>query len=104
MEGMTECPDSWKFIKVTNLETGETHDRILCSWYGGYLGGDSWKISSGNMEVIDHGDRLEVPQHSGTVYHLRKKSEKMSGMMANVLHSYSAKGVGKIKMEVFDHV
>lgn len=98
----TETPDSWKFVKITNVETGESHDRVLCSWYGGFAGSDSWKLSSGNEKIIDHGKYLEVPQHSGTVYILYKAAERMSGLMAGKL-SYWQKDMTKIKMEVWDY-
>lgn len=99
----TETPDSWKFVKITNVETGETHDRVLCSWYGGFAGSDSWKLSSGNEEIIDRGNHLEVPQYSGTVYILYKAAERMSGLMACNLNHWQ-RDMTKIKMEVWDYV
>jgi len=84
-------PDCWKIVELKNVATGETHKRILCSWYGGYLGGDSWKLSSGNLEPEDHGDYWIVPQHSGSVYQLYKNRERVSGMMENVFHSFKRK-------------
>jgi hypothetical protein len=84
-------PDCWKIVELTNTATGESHKRILCSWYGGYLDGGSWKLSSGNMSVEDHGEYYIVPQHSGSVYQLYKKCEKVSGMMENIFHSFERK-------------
>jgi len=84
-------PDCWKIVELTNTATGESHKRILCNWYGGYLGGDSWKLSSGNMSVEDHGDHWVVPQRSGTVYQLYKNREKVSGTMENVFNSFEQK-------------
>jgi len=81
-------PDCWKIVELTNTATGESHKRVLCSWYGGYLGGDSWKLSSGNLETEDHGDHWVVPQHSGSVYQLYKNREKISGMMQNVFYTF----------------
>ena len=82
------APDCWKIVELTNTATGESHKRVLCSWYGGYLGGDSWKLSSGNLEPEDHGDYYTVPQHSGSVYQLYKHRERVSGMMENVFLSF----------------
>lgn len=81
-------PDCWKIVELTNVQTGETHKRVLCSWYGGYMGADWWKLSSGNISVEDHGDHYIVPQHSGSVYKLYKASEKVSGMMQSIFHSF----------------
>jgi len=92
-------PDCWKIVEMTNVATGETHKRILCSWYGGYLDGGSWKLSSGNMSVEDHGDHWIVPQHSGSVYQLYKTRERISGMMQNVFNSFERKPQDVVKME-----
>lgn len=97
-----ETPDSWKFVKITNMETGETHDRVLCSWYGGFAGSDYWKLSSGNQEVIDRGKYLEVPQASGTVYILYKEAQHMSGLMGGIYHKFQ-QDAKKIKMETWDY-
>lgn len=104
MQGYTETPDSWKFVRITPDDSSlAPHDRVLCSWYGGFAGSDSWKLSSGNESVIDHGDYLEVPQHSGTVYHLYKTAERMSGMMMGI-YNKTVKNAQGYKMEVFDYV
>lgn len=38
------APDSWTVVK---LNGNDPHYRVLASWAGGYLNGDSWKLSSG---------------------------------------------------------
>lgn len=104
MQGMIETPDCWKFVKVVPDDpTIPPHDRVLCSWYGGYLGSDYWKLSSGNLEVIDCGKYLEVPQQSGTLYRLYKNCERMSGMMMNIYTKTNQVAVD-YKLEVFDYV
>jgi len=84
-------PDCWKIVELTNVQTGESHKRVLCSWLGGYLDGGSWKLSSGNMSVEDHGDHYIVPQHSGSVYKLYKTRERVSGLMENFFNSFERK-------------
>jgi hypothetical protein len=84
-------PDCWKIVELTNVATGESHKRILCSWFGGYLDGGCWKLSSGNMSVEDHGEYYIVPQHSGSVYKLYKNSERVSGLMENFFNSFERK-------------
>ena len=39
--------DRWVMIK-TNFN-GAQYYKILASWYGGYTGSDSWKLSSGTV-------------------------------------------------------
>lgn len=42
---MTEyTPDSWVVIKMTHKN--ETFYKVLGGWAGGYLDGDSWRLSS----------------------------------------------------------
>lgn len=42
-------PDRWVMVK-TNFK-GAQYYKILASWYGGYLGSDSWKLSSGTISA-----------------------------------------------------
>lgn len=101
---MTETPDCWKFIRLTPHDKSlPSHDRILCSWYGGFMGSDHWKLSSGNQEVINHDYYLEVPQHSGTVYHLYKDRQRWSGYMTSVFNKLK-KNAKEVDMESFDYV
>lgn len=103
MRGNTETPDSWKFIRITpNDSSLPPHERILCSWYGGFAGSDYWKISSGNQSVIDCDKYLEVPQHSGTVYRLYKGAQHMSSLMWSILNSAN-KDAADFKIEVIDY-
>jgi hypothetical protein len=85
---MIYTPDSWRIIKIENEDT--RHFRILCSWYGGYLGSDSWKISSGIENVIEHETHYEIPQTSGSTYLIYKTNEYMSGMMLGVWESIAS--------------
>lgn len=43
-------PDKWCLIEVTQ-EDGSTFHKILGSWHGGYLDGDSWRVNSGVKKV-----------------------------------------------------
>lgn len=100
MSGSVYTPDCWTFVRITEKSTGNTHDRVLCSWVGGFARGDSWKLSSGNMKVIDKGDHWEVPQHSGSTYILAKTAERMSMMMGNVLHSLQKTDEALVAIEI----
>lgn len=93
-----ETPDCWVFVKVRGPNT-EGVTRILCSWYGGFAGSDYWKLSSGNVKTTDRGEFLEILQHSGTVYRLYKGSQRMSGLMSNILHNLNSREEN-LKLEV----
>ena len=48
-----QCPDKWVVIKITR-ENGEALYKVFASYYGGYLGSDSWKLNSGIKEILTH--------------------------------------------------
>lgn len=76
MSGNVYTPDRWVILKL-NSDVGSS-TKILASWYGGFAGSDSWKLSSGNEAVHDCGTYWEIPQASGSVYHLYKNAVGMS--------------------------
>ena len=76
----TNTPDSWVVVRLTTSRT--SIDKVLAGWYGGYLDGDSWKLSSGIMSTEEFDDRYEFTNHSGSVYVCYKSRERMSGIMA----------------------
>jgi len=87
-------PDSWQLVRVRTLrdrshvipkDTSAAYYRILAGWSGSYMYGSSWKLSSGCEQVLDEGDNWRVPQSSGSVYVLRKNSERSSAATWGVL-------------------
>lgn len=41
---ITNYPDKWVVVEIS--DGSNTFRKILSSWYGGYLGNDSWRLSS----------------------------------------------------------
>lgn len=77
-------PDRWVII-------GDGKNfKIFGSWSGGYLGSDSWRLSSGLLEVIqdeENEDILLGKNYSGSVYNLRKTGQGISSAFcASVLN------------------
>jgi len=73
---MTHKPHGWVILKFTSKE--EVYFKIFASWRGGYLEGDSWRLSSGSKELpvlSDCGKYWIWPQESGSCYHLPIKGE-----------------------------
>jgi hypothetical protein len=69
-------PDKWVII---NIATPEYRIRkVLASWYGGFYGGDSYRLSSGITEIVDKDDYLEIHNESGSIYHCHKDNFGMS--------------------------
>lgn len=75
-------PDCWVVVRMINGE--DTIDKVLASFYGGYLSGDSWKLSSGITSTEEFDDRYEFMNYSGSKYICYKSLEKMSGIAAGV--------------------
>lgn len=64
-----ETPDKWLVLKITNNSTQETLYKIFATWYGGYLGSDSWKMNSGIKEInIHEDDYIDFIGYSGSCY------------------------------------
>lgn len=78
------APDKWVIIEITN-KSGESHRRVLASWYGGFAGSDSWRASSGIENVKDMNDYWEVLNTSGSTYNCFKGCEGMSAYTMGVL-------------------
>jgi len=81
----TYTPDNWVLVEITSPEG--INKKVLAGWGGGYLTGDSWKLSSGVTKIVDVGEAYEIHNHSGSVYICRKSSERMSGYLASIFHS-----------------
>ena len=83
-------PDRWELLKVESAQHGTIY-KILASWYGGFVGSNSWKISSGIERVIEHDDHFELPQSSGSTYICYKGARGTSGLSYDVFTSMSSK-------------
>lgn len=76
-------PDAWAIVEINSEEHGTIH-KVLCSWYGGYMGSDWWKLSSGIEDVKMENGIYVMPQWSGSVYNCHPSNERMSGLMSGV--------------------
>jgi len=79
-------PDRWVVIEIDYGE--EKIQKILSSWYGGWAGSDSWRLSSGITEVEELEDSFIIKNHSGSVYTCYKKRYGMSAYTGGVLEDF----------------
>ena len=93
-------PDRWVIVELKYNDSDETHRKVLASWYGGYLGSDSWKLSSGITEIVEHDNHYEIHNHSGSVYNCGKQSQGMSGYTSGIFNSFvrDLEGHGTIRI------
>ena len=85
------APDNWIVLCMHVPE--DKHYRVLGSWYGGYVGSDSWKINSGVVKCEQEGDIFLFYGESGSIYHCHKNSYKVTRMMSIPLRMFEAQHV-----------
>lgn len=86
MNGNLYTPDRWIMLRITNSEG--TFYKILSSWYGGYGGSNSWKLSSGTVSAKKYDIYTEFTQHSGSTYKCYNVDYGMSTYTESVLMSW----------------
>lgn len=77
-------PDKWIIVRF-DTDDGDTITKILAGWSGGYLTGDSWKLSSGITKVTKEEDVFIVENYSGSRYYLRSTSIGVTGWTTSIL-------------------
>ena len=103
-------PDRWVMLKFSSEEHGDVY-KVLASWYGGFSGSNSWKLSSGTVKAEEgcnyhdetrwnHELQLEVEtkgvaypyyeflQSSGSTYRCYKNSYGMSAYTAGIFNGF----------------
>jgi hypothetical protein len=98
----TYTPDCWELIKLTEASTGQVTYKVVAGWYGGFAGSNSWKISSGIKQVIEHNEYFEMPQFSGSSYRCGKGTRRMSSLMHDTVAHYQRRlteaGLGTLEV------
>ncbi len=77
-------PDKWLLIKINGKDP---HYRVFASWYGGYMGSDSWRMNSGITSVTEDDNFYYFHGSSGSTYNCHKKSQGISGYGSSVLNN-----------------
>lgn len=88
-QGIT--PDSWVIIEVTH--EGKQFQKILSGWSGGYLDGDSWRLSSPikRMRINIEEDYFTVDTESGSFYTLYKDRQGLRMSNAGIYNQLKEK-------------
>jgi hypothetical protein len=66
-------PDRWMLVRIQK-DDGKHIYKILGSWYGGYLHGDSWRLNSGITKIEEDKNVYRFYGSSGSVYECHKDS------------------------------
>ena len=84
-------PDCWVVIEIDYGK--EKIQKILSSWYGGWSGSDSWRLSSGITEVEELEDSYIIKNQSGSVYTCYRRRYGMSSYTAGILEDFKKQAV-----------
>lgn len=86
----TYIPDGWALLEI-NYEHSNPPKfyKILASWSGGYLDGDSWKMSSMILSVEEDENFYYTTGETGSVYALRKNGQNPNSYALSVFANYS---------------
>ena len=79
-------PDKWVIVRCTN--GSDVVDKVLGSWFGSFIDGGNWRLSSGIVDIQEFPDRYEIENHSGSVYNCLKGAEGMTDYTAQTLKSF----------------
>jgi len=84
-------PDSWVIIEVNH--EGEQFQKIIAGWSGGYLDGDSWRMSSPIKEINIkvNQDYFTVDTQSGSSYTLFKSRQGLRMSNAGIYNQLKEK-------------
>jgi len=96
----TYNPDKWVVVELTFK--GEPIKKVLASWRGGYLDGDSWKLSSGIEETKNLNDRYEFLNNSGSIYICHKGYYGMTMYTQSVYEGWKKSESDDIKIRILD--
>ena len=76
-------PDMWAIVQFKRPDQEPTF-KVFGSWYGGYLGSDSWRLSSGVISIVNNKKYYEIHNESGSVYVCGYTNYGMSGYSSGV--------------------
>lgn len=101
------CPDRWVVLEFTHGD--KVTRKLFGGWYGGYTGGDSWKLNSGITGVrINYNTEYEFDGYSGSTYYCHVNNYGMSGFQMGILAGWmkqaEQRGDFKIKELCLDEI
>ena len=95
-------PDEWVVLKIFSVSDG-TFYKVLGSWYGGYLHGNSWRLNSGIERVVKASkDTFLFYGVSGSCYECRIYNYGMHLESTSVVNQIK-QGRADIIVEVLPH-
>jgi hypothetical protein len=99
---MEYIPDRWTIIELKTPH--ETVYKVLGSWYGGYLGNDSWRVNSGIRAVhkTRKAPQYHIHGHGGSIYLCGKRNYGMSMYTSGIYQGFLAQATDDRKIRGLD--
>jgi hypothetical protein len=93
-------PHNWVVVNITS--NGETFNKVLAGWSGGYLDGDTWRMNSGITAVGKDGSDWLFYGASGSVYRCDRDRYGVRGDAARALNNILSKNSDTVNSVVLD--
>ena len=82
-------PDTWILVEVLNVDGISEGKKVYCGNYGGYLIGDSWRLSSIIVKAENLKDKTIFTTASGNQYICFHSCYGMSSCQEHVLDNFN---------------
>ena len=92
---MNYYPNKWLLVKITGTDP---HYRVLGSWYGGYVNGDSYRLNSGITSVEEEDDYYIFTGFSGSTYFCNKQNYGAHAYGMSVIKRLEENSGGKMEI------
>lgn len=93
------APDKWVMIEIKG---DDPHYKIFGSWYGGYLGSDSWRMNSGITSAKQDETCFYFSGSSGSAYRCHKEAYGANTYGWGVAKYFEDKHEGKFRVMAED--
>ena len=94
-------PDKWMLVEIESLDYGKI-TKVMASWYGGFAGSNSWKLSSGVTKITKEGKVYAFLNDSGSIYYCHEDAYGASmytqGVYGNFVDQLEKSGAGSIRI------
>jgi hypothetical protein len=80
--------DTWAILKIISEDHPDGVYKLLCTFRGGYLYGDEWRISSGVTDVEIETDHYIITNESGSIYKCFKGAECLSSLTLSIYEKF----------------
>lgn len=85
-------PHRWVITEISNRD--ETFCKVLAGWRGGYLDGDSYRVSSRVEGIKEKKGYLEVTTKSGATYICHKHSNGLTLLTSSIITKWEEASKG----------